>query len=74
MVCSIIARSAGVSTTHNSEESRRGERHSEQVSSSQKLWQRTQRRTSVSALCSACDNSPCAGAIVLQQVVGHALR
>ena len=42
MVCSIIARSAGVSTTQRSEVSRRGERHSAQVSSSLKLWQRAQ--------------------------------
>ena len=49
MVCSIMPRSAGVSTTQSDAGSRLGEAHSAQISSSVKVLQRTQRRTDLSA-------------------------
>jgi len=45
MVCSIVARSAGVSTTQSDAGSRFGDAQTAQSSSSVKVLQRTQRRT-----------------------------
>jgi len=53
MVCSIVARSAGVSTTHSTAGSRFGDAQTAHNSSSVKVLQRTQRRTLDSTRASA---------------------
>ena len=69
-----MARSAGVSTTQRSEASRRGERHSAQTSSSLKLLHLAQRRTVCERAGERLREPLRARAVVLQEVVGHALR